>query len=212
VTASVRDRLLAVSAATCAELGWRDSTIDRLCEQADVSHHEFYLAFDTMDDLFLEMYERHTELLLAATDRAVAGAVASRDDGAEDGLPPDREAVVRALAAVVGSAAGDRTWWILTTEYMLRAVRHPEIAERYRSVRRRTHRHVAAIVRGALAGPGGAQPAGDSEVDVDRLVEVTLALQRGSVASSFLEPGAMSPEEMSRLAWPAILRAVSTTS
>jgi AcrR family transcriptional regulator len=199
MTADARELLLGVAAETCAEFGWRDSTIDRLCERAGVSNRDFYATFDTMDDLFLEMYERHAAQMLRVTDQVLA-EIATATPHVLD--PVD---AVDAIATAVGRTSGDRTWWILTTEYMLRAVRHPEIAERYRSVRQRTTRHLVDTVREALDATG---PAG-RRVDVEQLVELTMALHRGSLAPSFLEPGAMAPETMDRLVWPAILSAVS---
>lgn len=196
--ASERDRLLTVATATFAEYGWRDSTVDAVCHRADITSADFYTLYATVDDLFAEMYAREA----AARVTAVRDAMRPVTDGLADEAP---DATIARVASALAAATSDRDWWILTTEYMLRAVRHPDVATTYRALRRQTHRAMAEAIGEALEQAGLA-----GSVDVDQFVEIISSLHRGAVAQNFLEPDATSPQVLDHHAWTAVLRATAT--
>ncbi|MET0929405.1 MAG: TetR/AcrR family transcriptional regulator [Aeromicrobium sp.] len=195
----VRGRVLAVAAQTFAEHGWRDSTVDAVCHRAGVTSREFYADFETVDDLFVEMYRTEAATRVEAT-RAALEPLPGRHGEL------DVATALGALAAAIGNAANDKQWWIITTEYMLRAVRHPQVAQGYRDLRRSTHEALVEVVTDGLVA------AGIEGVDVDQFVELTTSLHRGAVAQSFVDPDATSPEILDLIVWTAVLRQDSRAS
>lgn len=192
------DRLLGIAAETFAELGWRDSTVVALCERADVPASDFYRWYESLDSFFVELYRAHSARVLSEA-RAAFASVTS------EGQVVDPSEAVGAMAKALATTAADRTWWILTTEYTLRAVRHPSVAASYREARQEAHRAMTGAVADALRSAG----LGDV-VDPKQLVDLTTALHRGVVAHSFVEPSSVRPEDLDRVAWLALLKSLST--
>lgn len=186
-------RLLAVAAEVFAEFGWRDSTVDQLCAKAGVPASAFYDAYETVDDLFVEMYRTRGDELLDLTRAALAPM--------SSGNVTDSAAAIETVANAIASTASDRTWWILTTEYMLRAVRHPDAAQTYLELRRSSRTAMVAVVEDAFRAAGVTHP-----VDAATLVDAMTAIHRGAVTHHFLDPETHPAEEMDRLAWPALVQ------
>lgn len=186
-------RLRAVAAEVFAEFGWRDSTIDHLCARADVPASTFYDVYETVDDLFVEMYRERGDELLEVARLALAPMSAATGDAVDSAI----ETVATAIAAT----AGDRTWWILTTEYMLRAVRHPDAARTYLELRRSSRTAMVTVVEDAFRSAGVDRP-----VDATTLVDAMTAIHRGAVTHHFLDPETHPAEEMDRLVWPALVQ------
>lgn len=194
-TTDAASRLLAVAAEVFAEFGWRDSTVDHLCARADLPASTFYDVYETVDDLFVEMYRARGDELLELTRIALA-PMADDADGAVDSAT-----AIETVANAIASTASDRTWWILTTEYMLRAVRHPDAARTYLDLRRTSRTAMIAVVEEAFRSAGVTHP-----VDAATLVDAMTAIHRGAVTHHFLDPETHPAEEMDRLAWPALVQ------
>lgn len=193
--AAPADRLLSVAAEVFAEFGWRDSTVDQLCARADVPASTFYDVYETVDDLFVEMYRARGDELLELTREALA--VMTQPGG----IKVDSATAIETVANAISTTASDRTWWILTTEYMLRAVRHPDAARTYLELRRTSRADMVAVVEDAFRAAGVTH-----SVDVATLVDAMTAIHRGAVTHHFLDPDTHPAEEMDRLAWPALVQ------
>lgn len=194
-------RLMAVAPEVFAEFGWRDSTVDHLCARAEVPASTFYDVYETVDDLFVEMYRARGDELLDVTREALApmsgGAVGTADSSS----------AIETVADAIATTASDRTWWILTTEYMLRAVRHPDAARTYLELRRSSRNAMVAVVEDAFRAAGVTH-----DIDAATLVDAMTAIHRGAVTHHFLDPDVHSAEDMDRLAWPALVKTFTQPS
>jgi AcrR family transcriptional regulator len=199
----VAERVLSVAKATFAEFGWRDSTVDAVCRRADITSSQFYTVYDTVDDLFVEMYRREAEARVSALKIAIQPLT--------DGLAGSSPAtIIPPVAAALSAATSDRDWWIITTEYMLRAVRHPDVATTYRGLRRQTNRAMADVIRAALqAAYVDEQVDVYERFDINQFVEIITALHRGAVTNNLLEPESSNPQLLDERVWTAILDSYS---
>lgn len=190
---SPKERLLAISADVFSQFGWRDSTVDHLCVRAGVPTSVFYDVYATVDDLFVEMYRRRGEELLETTRSALTPL-------GQDAQPPrSSDDAIEVVSSALAAMARDRTWWILTTEYMLRAVRHPDAARTYLQLRKSFRRDMIDVVDGALSS------AGVPGMDTAALVDMMTSLHRGAVTQSFLDQDSPAPPDVDRLVWPAMV-------
>ena len=197
---ATRLRLVCVAAETFAELGWRDAAVVQVCARSGVDASDFYRLYDGVDDFFVSMYAARADELVASTIAALNEVILSVREGS---LVDPRDAT-RAVARVFAAGALDRTWWILTTEYSLRAVRHPEVATSYLATRQEMRKGLGHAVRHALEMAGL-----DELVDADRLVQLATAVHRGALADHFLEPGQVTLEDLDQLAWLALIDALT---
>ncbi|WP_286689248.1 MULTISPECIES: TetR/AcrR family transcriptional regulator [unclassified Aeromicrobium] len=197
---SLHERLLESAVATVAELGWRDAAVEPLCARAGTTPAAFYAEFATLDDLFVALYRREARDRVAAIDRSLRRLVSRRRRQAGAGAPVEPASAVAAVADAVGAELSDRRWWLVSTEYMLRAVRHPDVGGEYLRVRREVHEQVVDVVGRAVADLGLVL-----QVEVDRLVELGIVLHRGVVGQSLLDPVATSATDLDRLVWEALV-------
>ncbi len=197
---SLHERLLESAVATVAELGWRDAAVEPLCARAGTTPAAFYAEFATLDDLFVALYRREARDRVAAIDRSLRRLVSRRGQQAGTGATVEPAAAMAAVADAVGAELSDRRWWLVSTEYILRAVRHPDVGGGYLQVRREVHEQVVDLVGRAVADLGLTV-----QVEVDRLVELSIVLHRGVVGQSLLDPVATSATDLDRLVWEALV-------
>lgn len=96
-----------------AEHGFGRSTIEDVCERAGFTRGAFYSNFDSLQELFHELYTAQAtgvaERVQAALNRA-----------GEAAAPADL------VAAVIDGLPLDRNWQLIKTDYLLHAARHPD--------------------------------------------------------------------------------------
>lgn len=117
-TARTRERLLDAAAEVFAERGFAGASIDEIAVRAGHTKGAVYSHFTGKDDLFIALIDSHL---------AVKGA--ELDDGF-DGVTDVAGLLRRLRAADVMPTHGDRTRFLLFSEFRLYALRHPEVGRR----------------------------------------------------------------------------------
>ena len=111
-----RQRLLAAAAEVFSRQGFGRSTVEQICSDAGYTRGAFYSNFDSLDELFLAMWEERSRLeyeqLAAATAAAAQESTSSLDE---------------AVARVVAATPVDERWYRITAEFTAHALRNPDL-------------------------------------------------------------------------------------
>jgi AcrR family transcriptional regulator len=201
--AQTRERLLAAAFEVFAERGLGAATVEEVCERAGYTRGAFYSNFATMEELFFALYEQRANEMLART-RATISAVL--DEAATTGVIGDDlvEAAVDGFL-VNASRPYDRSWWLVTTEYLLHAARNPEAARRLGALRRQSQDEFVKVVVAALRRARRV-----STVSPDQLTRALEAVYEGAILQqSYADPGSATYEEVHRLALPVVIRGLT---
>ncbi|MFF9854214.1 TetR/AcrR family transcriptional regulator [Streptomyces litmocidini] len=187
------ERLLDAAEKAFAQHGFHGVSIGELCARAGYTTGAFYSNYASKDELFLALFTRHSEAVLKQLGEAVDQALASGDP----------LATFIELASVVDEET--QTWFLISTEFTLYAIRNPEVAEVLA-------RHDAAIRSGIaeLITPllATASPSGVAAADLDMLLRFVVAVREGGLAQSLVEPTVLPHGELERRFLPALLRAL----
>lgn len=182
-----RARLLEAALTVFAERGFHGTSIEDICQQAGFTRGAFYSNFASKDELFLALFDAHTEQVL---DRL-------RDIDLPEGVD---DVVARVVAAAASPAEGDRTWFLITTEFTLYAIRNPAAARALATHDARLRASMAVLL-GELYTHVNAEP----DVDLDDLARLIIAVVEGSRAQSYVEPDVLPPGRLEEQFLPAIL-------
>ncbi|WP_432165198.1 TetR/AcrR family transcriptional regulator [Streptomyces sp. bgisy031] len=185
-------RLLEAAQETFAERGFYGTSIEMISERAGLTRGAFYSNFRNKEELFFALFDLHARSVVDRLTQAVADL--------EDSDDP-----VRAVLARAGTVdAAERRWYLLSTEFTLHAIRHPEtarlLAERDRGLRE----EIAGILARLFASIGRSPT-----IDLDSLARLTTAVHEGSLAQSLVEPDQLAPEELAVTFLPLLIDAVS---
>jgi AcrR family transcriptional regulator len=124
--AETRRRLLEAGERVFAEKGLYGASVEEIAERAGFSSGAFYSNFEDKEELFLALFDRRTETQIAEVASLLQGNPAPSDFFA-------------ALKARERGRGAQRTWFMLTLEFVLYSVRtpraRPKLARRERAVR-----------------------------------------------------------------------------
>ncbi|MGW1887197.1 TetR/AcrR family transcriptional regulator [Streptomyces sp. NPDC001970] len=183
------ERLLNAAEQAFAEHGFHGVSIAELCTRAGYTTGAFYSNYGSKDELFLALFTRRSEIVVKQLGEAVDQAVVSEHP----------IATFIELASVVDDET--RSWFLISTEFTLHAIRNPEAAEALA-------RHDAAI-RAALAELIAplltTTPSKVTGTDLDMLMRFVVAVREGGLAQSLVEPAALPHGELERRFLPALL-------
>ena len=187
-----RAALLTAALAAFAEHGFQATTIERICARAGYTRGAFYSNFTSKDELFLELFDQHSErtvLRLAAV---------------MDAIPTEDLTLDRLAERVCEIEPDERDWYLVTTEFTLHAIRNPETA---RILARHDARLREALVQGITGHLGRAGLA--LTVGAEELARLLVAIREGGQAQSYVEPEQLPPGRLERLFLARILTAVT---
>lgn len=166
-----RQRLLDAALVVFAAEGFGRSTIEQVCDRAGYTRGAFYSNFASLEELFLAMWEQHSQRMLAEVGAAVD---AERTAGVED----VRSAVERLLEAT----PVDDDWYRITAEFSAHALRNPALR---RVVVAREEAIAAAIVPGVEAL---LNRIGRRAPDPVALGQALIAVHDGTAVQCLMEP------------------------
>lgn len=172
-----RARLIQAAYEVFAQEGFGRSTVEQICERAGFTRGAFYSNFDTLDELFLTMWEQNTEQLTAAFRAAV---------GAESRRPkswPELEAYARRLIA---SIPVDDHWYRVSAEFTTHALRNPALKTVIVDREERILEALLPILADALEAAGRRAP------QPHALGRALVAVHDGTSAQCLMEPGVES--------------------
>ncbi|WP_035839397.1 TetR/AcrR family transcriptional regulator [Kitasatospora azatica] len=188
-----RAALLAAALETFAQYGFHAATIEQICERAGFTRGAFYSNFSSKDELFLALFDQHSERILERITDRIAST-----PGGDLTLP----GLVEILAEI---EPAERDWYLVTTEFTLHAIRDPQagwvLAQHDARLR-------AALARGLTEQ---LERAGRTlTVDAEELARLLIAIREGGLAQSYVEPTALPPGQLERRFLAPLLAAFST--
>lgn len=187
-------RLLDAALEVFAESGFGAARIEDICRRAGYTRGAFYSNFSSKEELFFALFDAHAARELERTAQ-LAARTEDRD------LSPER------IAALLAHIEPDeRTWFLVTTEFTLYAIRNPGAAARLADHDARLREEAAALL-GALLARAGLEPRGE----LTDLVRVVVALREGALGQSYVEPEALQPAALTERFLPHLLEAVTKT-
>ena len=174
-----------------AERGFHGSSIGEICERAGLTTGAFYSNYPSKDALFLALFDRHSQRLVQRFSEFVSDALDAEDP----------------LSTLLGLLAElndyDPSWYLVSTEYTLHAIRNPLAAKALAEHDKHLRDELTALL-GLLLKKSGYQ----SDVDLDMLARLVVAIHEGGLAQSLVEPDALPNGELERTYLPTVLRAV----
>ncbi|MGO1054751.1 TetR/AcrR family transcriptional regulator [Crossiella sp. CA198] len=176
-------RLLDAALRVFAEQGLRGATIAQVCERAGYTRGAFYSNFDSLEELFFALFDRHADQQL-------------------DRLRESLEA--GGFEALLAVDEAEVTWYLVSTEFTLHAIRDPAAARRLAEHDARLRATLTGILAGHLARLGRT-----ATVDLDELARLVVALREGSLAQSLVEPDRLTPGHLEQTYLPILLTALS---
>ncbi|MFP1625254.1 TetR/AcrR family transcriptional regulator [Streptomyces sp. 5K101] len=188
-------RLLDAALETFAERGFYGASIEEICERAGFTRGAFYSNFRNKEALFFALFDLHA--------RRVVDRLAHAVDELEDTEDPVRTVLTRMSAL----DEAEHRWYLLSTEFTLHAIRHPDTARTLAEHDRLLREEIVHLL-GRLFDRLGRRPT----VDLDSLARLTAAVHEGSLAQSLVEPERLAPEELAVTYLPLLIDAVSEPS
>ena len=160
-------RLLDAALDAFAERGFYGTSVEDVCERAGFSRGAFYSNFSSKEELFVALYTRQADGVLAT----LTGLAPSAGDSLE-----------AALTELVAAIPRDRRWYLVNTEFALHAVRDPKAGEGYAAARARVRASFAARFTEVVERFGR-----ELAVPLDELIRWLFAVHDGGVAQSYVE-------------------------
>jgi AcrR family transcriptional regulator len=191
-----QSRLLDAALDAFAERGFHGTSVEEVCERAGFSRGAFYSNYSSKTELFIALYHRQSENILAA--------MAERASPTGQPVPQDLAAVVTQILTAVPH---DRRWYLINTEFALHAVRNPSAAATFAAARSRV-RAIFAEHLTEILGRMGLELA----VPAENLARWLWAFSEGSVAQAYVEPHLLAPNDLMRQVAPLLLTAVTNPS
>jgi AcrR family transcriptional regulator len=162
-------RLLDAALDAFAERGFHGTSVEDLCERAGFSRGAFYSNFSSKEELFVALYRRQAEQILATLTDLVPAASGS---------------LAEVLAELVAAIPRDRRWFLVSTEFALHAVRDPAAGQAYAAARARVRASFAARFAEVLDRFGR-----ELTVPLEDLIRWLFAVHEGGLAQSYVEGG-----------------------
>ncbi|MFG3281064.1 TetR/AcrR family transcriptional regulator [Streptomyces sp. NPDC048111] len=185
-------RLLEAALDVFAESGFGAARIEDVCRRAGYTRGAFYSNFSSKEELFFALFDAH-----AARELERIAGLAARTE--------DHDLSVARIAALLAHVEPDeRTWFLVTTEFTLYAIRNPRAAARLADHDARLREEAAALL-GALLTRAGLRP----RVELTELVRVVVALREGALGQSYVEPDVLAPGALAERFLPFLVEGVT---
>lgn len=187
-----QSRLLEAAREVFADVGFFGASIGDICKRAGYTTGAFYSNYASKDELFLAVFDANARRVTQRMARMIA-KVAAADLTVE-----------RAGAILADVEEEDRTWFLISTEFTLYAVRHPEAARRLAE-----HEANLRVLLIELFSDIFARLGRSATVDIEEFVRLIVAVREGGLAQSYVEPRQLRPGHLDRTFFPLLLRAAS---
>ncbi|WP_439947396.1 TetR/AcrR family transcriptional regulator [Streptomyces sp. BBFR109] len=177
------------------EKGFHATSISDIVERAGLTRGAFYSNYRDKEELFLALYDAHTERLLselreaATAPRPEPGSGTDSASGTGSGSGSGVHPVMQLHERVTGRTPQERQWFMVSMEFTLHAARHPEVARALAVHENRLTEGLAEVVTTALAG-AGRRP----DLDPEDLARLLVAAFEGLTARQLVH-GTGEPTE-----------------
>ncbi|MFD7666094.1 TetR/AcrR family transcriptional regulator [Streptomyces sp. NPDC059788] len=175
-----------------AERGFHATSISDIVQRAGLTRGAFYSNFRDKEELFLALYDTHTDRLLSE----LRNQTASFTDAADP--------VGRVFDLLATHDAQERSWFLVSMEFTLHAARHPDVARALAEHEERLNTGLAEIL-GRCIESGGHPP----DVSPTALARLVVALYEGLTAMRVTHTTTdADPTPLARRALPLLVRAL----
>lgn len=121
-----RERLLDAAFDVFAEQGVKAASVETIAEAAGFTRGAFYSNFTSKEELFFALMEREKVMRLQQLDAGVEKFL--RPLVGAGGVELDDADVIRTITRILELQSDDRRWWLVQSEFLLLALRDPEIS------------------------------------------------------------------------------------
>lgn len=195
-----RERLLDAAYEVFAELGVHAASVEQVCERAGFTRGAFYSNFTSKEELFFALMEREHGLRLAALDERVDALLPTLDLSGD----LDEHVLGDLILDFLVGPFDNRTWCLVSSEFLLLAMRDPSVAADYLAYQDRFERSLVPIVRRALDLAGR-----ELVLDPRAAVRMLCAVQVDAVQASLLAGDDDVERDVPRLALARALLVVT---
>ncbi|WP_353946617.1 TetR/AcrR family transcriptional regulator [Streptomyces sp. HUAS MG91] len=171
------------------EKGFHATTISDIVERAGLTRGAFYSNYRDKEELFLALYDEHTDRLLAGLEAAGAEAA------------PDSDPVAQLGERIAGRTAEERQWFLVSMEFTLHAARTPAVAEQLAAHEDRLAQGLTNVLAAALDGAGR-----EPSLPADELARLLIALFEGVTAHQVIHGNSSLTKNFT----PLLLRTLTT--
>lgn len=144
-----RERLLDAAFDVFAEQGVKAASVETIVEAAGFTRGAFYSNFTSKEELFFALMEREKVMRLQQLDAGVEKFL--RPLVGAGGVELDDADVVRTITRILELQSDDRRWWLVQSEFLLLALRDPEISADFLRYQDGFFQELAETVVAALA-------------------------------------------------------------
>lgn len=181
-TQETQGRLLNAAEEVFVRDGYEAAQLDEIAARADRSKGAVYTHFKSKEDLFLALFENRTRSYIDQLMTDVEGCANRKE----------RHKVFREF--FVGLAS-DRTWPILTLEFKLFAIRHPESKERLR----KAFEMSKPAYNGSSYEQMFGKLTGEQKADNDLALASLGPIVTGLILESYFEPKVLNEKGIRRI-------------
>ncbi len=142
--AETRQRLLDAALPVFAERGLGRATVEEICDQAGYSRGAFYSNFDSLDMLFLALWQYRSDSSIRAVTAALDAAY----------LRDGRPTLEQTVELLVDALPLDRQWFLVSVEFVAYAARNPELRQALAEYHRSLIEAVLPLIDTSLARIG----------------------------------------------------------
>ncbi len=192
--ANTRPRLLDAAYEAFTAQGLRAATVEDICSRAGFTRGAFYSNFSSLDELFFALWSREAD--------GIVEAVRLLTEGIRDN-PDDLDAYLGALAS---PGAYDRRWFILNTEFLIYALRNPNVRQKLAEHRGWLRAELAETVLAVLDISGRIVP---ESINFETFTRLILAVFEGAQHQSLVEADALGEGVLERAAIRIFLEEVA---
>jgi AcrR family transcriptional regulator len=193
---ATRARLLEGALEVFAERGFHGASVEDICDRAGFTRGAFYSNFASKDELVLALFQ-------ATTDRLLEQIAALLPD-----LANQPGTLLDAVLGLLDEAAPDqRQWHLISTEFTLHALRHPEAAVALNLQRAMFRDQLTRLVEEIIKASGLRM-----SVPPQQFVRLVIAVHEGARAQSLLEPDLVPSGSLEHAFLPLVLDAVSSSA
>jgi AcrR family transcriptional regulator len=160
------------------EKGFHATSISDIVERAGLTRGAFYSNYRDKEELFLALYDVHTDRLLADLETTAEPE-------------PGKHPIVQLCERIAGRTPQERQWFLVSMEFTLHAARNPAVAEKLAVHEDRLTQGLTEVLTSALAR-AGAQP----DVPAGDLALLLIALFEGLTAQQLIHGPARGFEHL----------------
>jgi AcrR family transcriptional regulator len=184
-------RLLDAAFEAFAECGFQGTSIDLICHRAGFTRGAFYSNYQTKDELFLALFDRHASEKVEEIREITSG------------VAPEI-AVANLMAYFNAATKADRDWYLISMEFTLYAIRHPEAAHLLARHDRELREALVPLIENVYAAAGAS-----TRIPADQIARTIVAFSEGAAAQSYVEPDELPRGALEQAVYPLLFKAIA---